>query len=75
MRARPYKRLPRAYVTCLQDRAIPPALQRRMLEAAGCDPVIEIDTDHSPVVSRTEETVAVLDGLARCYEPAGARAD
>jgi hypothetical protein len=70
-----YERLPRAYVTCLQDRAIPPALQRRMLEAAGCDPVIEIDTDHSPVVSRTEETVAVLDGLARSYEPAGARAD
>jgi pimeloyl-ACP methyl ester carboxylesterase len=67
-----YERLPRAYVTSLQDRAIPPALQRRMFEAAGCDPVIEIDTDHAPVVSRTEETVAVLDVLARSHEPAAA---
>ncbi len=40
--------LPRAYVTCLQDRAILPALQRRMYTTAGCEPVIEIDTDHSP---------------------------
>jgi pimeloyl-ACP methyl ester carboxylesterase len=65
-----YERLPRAYVTCLQDRAIPPALQRRMLEAAGCDPVIEIDTDHAPMISRIDETVTVLDALARSHEPA-----
>jgi Alpha/beta hydrolase family len=69
-----YERLPRAYVTCLQDRAIPPALQRRMLEAARCDPVIEIDTDHAPMLSRADETVAALDGLARAQTPAGARA-
>lgn len=68
-----YERLPRAYVTCLQDRAIPPALQRLMFETAGCDPVIEIDTDHAPVVSRTEETVAVLDRLAGIVP--GRRAD
>ena len=52
--------LPRAYVACLQDRAIKPALQRRMLEAAGCDPVIEIDTDHSIWASRPDELVAAL---------------
>ena len=57
--------LRRAYVTCTQDRAILPALQRRMFEAAGCDPVIEIDTDHSPWISRTDELVAALDRLAR----------
>jgi pimeloyl-ACP methyl ester carboxylesterase len=57
--------LPRAYVTCTRDRAIPPAMQRRMFEAAGCDPVIEIDTDHAPWVSRTDELVAALDRLAR----------
>jgi hypothetical protein len=39
-------------------------LQRLMLKAAGCDPVIEIDTDHSPAVSRTGELVAALDRLA-----------
>jgi pimeloyl-ACP methyl ester carboxylesterase len=56
--------LPRAYVTCLQDRAIPPAMQQRMYRAAGCDPVIEIDTDHSPWLSRTDELVAALDRIA-----------
>ena len=70
-----FEALPRAYVTCLQDRAIPPALQRRMFETAGCDPVIEIDTDHAPMLSRTDETLAVLDQLARSHEPAGAPAD
>jgi pimeloyl-ACP methyl ester carboxylesterase len=56
--------LGRAYITCLQDRAIPPAMQRRMLDEGRCDPVIEIDTDHSPWVSRTDELVAALDRLA-----------
>jgi pimeloyl-ACP methyl ester carboxylesterase len=62
--------LPRAYVSCLQDRAIPVAMQRRMYRAAGCDPVIEIDTDHSPWLSRTDELVAALDRIARKLAPA-----
>jgi pimeloyl-ACP methyl ester carboxylesterase len=57
--------LPRAYVMCRQDRAIMPALQRRMLEVAGCDPVIELDTDHMPQISRVDELVGVLDELVR----------
>ncbi|HEY1516005.1 MAG TPA: alpha/beta fold hydrolase [Solirubrobacteraceae bacterium] len=56
--------LPRAYVICLQDRAVKPALQRRMLEAAGCDPVIEIDTDHSVWASRPDELAAALNRIA-----------
>jgi pimeloyl-ACP methyl ester carboxylesterase len=52
--------LPRAYISCLQDRAIRPPMQRRMYTAAGCDPVIEIDTDHSPWLSRTDELVDAL---------------
>jgi pimeloyl-ACP methyl ester carboxylesterase len=56
--------LPRAYVTCLQDRAIKPAVQRVMYLAARCDPVVEIDTDHSPWLSRTDELVAALDRIA-----------
>jgi pimeloyl-ACP methyl ester carboxylesterase len=55
--------LRRAYVMCLQDRAIKPALQRLMLSRAGCDPVIEIDTDHSVWASRPDELVAALDRL------------
>ena len=63
-RAEAFEALPRAYVTCLRDRAIPPAMQRRMFEAGGCEPVIQIDTDHSPWISRTDEVVAALDRLA-----------
>jgi pimeloyl-ACP methyl ester carboxylesterase len=62
--AEAFANLPRAYVTCLQDRAIMPALQRRMHTAAGCDPVIEIDTDHSPWLSRPDELFAALTRLA-----------
>src|ERR1035437_8199103 len=60
--------LPRAYVTCKQDRAILPAFQRLMLEAAGCDPGIAIDSDHSPWISRPDELVAALDRVARGLE-------
>jgi hypothetical protein len=59
-----FARLPRAYVMCLQDRAIRPPLQRLMLERAGCDPVLEIDTDHCVWASRPGELVAALDRLA-----------
>jgi len=59
-----FRQLPRAYITCTQDRAIPPQMQRRMFEAAGCDPVITIETDHSPWISRTNELVAALLQLA-----------
>jgi pimeloyl-ACP methyl ester carboxylesterase len=59
-----FEELHRAYVMCLQDRAIRPALQRLMLERAGCDPVIEIDTDHLVWASRPGELVAALDRLA-----------
>jgi pimeloyl-ACP methyl ester carboxylesterase len=56
--------IPRAYVHCTQDRAIPPPLQRRMLTAAGCSPVIELDTDHVPQLSRTVELAEALHSLA-----------
>jgi len=54
----------RSYVYCAQDRAIPPPLQRRMIAAAGCAPVVELDTDHVPMLSRTEELATALDRLA-----------
>jgi pimeloyl-ACP methyl ester carboxylesterase len=56
-----FDELSRAYVTCLQDRAIRPPAQKLMYTRAGCDPVIEIDTDHSPWLSRTDELVRALD--------------
>jgi pimeloyl-ACP methyl ester carboxylesterase len=57
--------LPRAYVMCLQDRAIWPDLQRFMAARAGCDPVREIDTDHSVWLTAPDELVTALDQVAR----------
>jgi len=62
--AEAFRALPRRYVTTLQDRCIRPPLQRLMFERAGCDPVVEIDTDHAPYLSRTDELVGALDRLA-----------
>jgi pimeloyl-ACP methyl ester carboxylesterase len=68
-----FARLPRAYVVCTQDRAIPPAMQRRMLSDRGCDQVLELDTDHSPYVSRTGELVAALNEIVEALAPAPAQ--
>jgi hypothetical protein len=56
--------LPRAYVMCSRDQAVLPALQRRMIAENPCDPVVELDSHHSPVLSATDELVAALDGFA-----------
>lgn len=53
-----------AGVMCLQDRAIWPDLQRFMAARAGCDPVLEIDTDHSVWLTAPDELVAALDRAA-----------
>jgi pimeloyl-ACP methyl ester carboxylesterase len=64
-----FERLPRAYVVCTQDNAIPPQMQRRMLGDRGCDPVLEIDTDHSPYISSTGELVAALNQIVETLAP------
>lgn len=58
-----FEALPRAYVVCTRDHAIPPAMQRRMLRDAGCDPVVELEADHSPALSATRELVDALQGI------------
>jgi pimeloyl-ACP methyl ester carboxylesterase len=64
-----FAQLPRAYVSCLQDRAIWPALQRLMYGRAGCDPVIEIDTDHSVWLTARDQLVEALDQIADRLQP------
>jgi hypothetical protein len=41
-------RVPRAYIECLKDRALPVWLQRQMQAAQPCDPVLSMATGHSP---------------------------
>jgi hypothetical protein len=50
----------RYYVLCTRDRAIPPALQRWMIAENACAEVIELDTDHTPHLSRTDELAKAL---------------
>jgi len=59
-----FGRVPRAYIECLQDRAIPITLQRSMVSALPCRPVVTLDTDHSSFYSAPELLVAQLVGLA-----------
>ena len=56
--------IPRSYVFTGQDHSIPPALQRRMIREHPCRRVIELDTDHWPQVSATDELVAALVELS-----------
>jgi hypothetical protein len=56
--------IPRSYVLTGQDRCIMPALQRRMIAEHSCTSVVELDTDHAPHLSRTDELVAALDAMA-----------
>ena len=55
---------PRAYVIAARDRAIPTALQRRLV-ADNPDPdAVELEADHSPFLSATTELTAALDRFA-----------
>ena len=52
--------IPRFYVLCTRDRAIPEALQRRVIREHGCEMVVELETDHTPHLSRTTELADAL---------------
>ncbi len=41
-----WRSVPSTYITCLQDRAVPPAAQDQ--QAERCSEVVSIDADHSP---------------------------
>jgi pimeloyl-ACP methyl ester carboxylesterase len=58
-----FGRAPRVYIECLQDRAIPPALQKRMYTAMACRQVISMDTSHSPFFSAPQALVDHLLAL------------
>ena len=55
--------LERHYVACTDDKAIPIALQRRMIDESPCASVVDIDTDHSPFLAG-EDLVDALEAVA-----------
>ena len=56
--------IPRAYIECLQDRAILPVLQKRMYTETPVSKVVTMDTSHSPFFSAADELVEHLIDLA-----------
>lgn len=52
--------VPRTFIRCEQDRAITPAAQTRMCEQLPCDPVLSIDTGHSPFLADPENLAELL---------------
>jgi pimeloyl-ACP methyl ester carboxylesterase len=59
-----YGSVPRAYIGCLRDRAMTPAMQRSLQAGSPCSEVLDLDADHSPFFSRPDELVRMLDSLA-----------
>jgi len=59
-----FGRVPRIYIECLQDKAIPIATQRGMVSEMQCLRVVSLETDHSPFYSAPEELATQLIDLA-----------
>lgn len=56
-------RIPRDYIECLQDQALPLATQRRCHQQLPCKTVVSMGTSHSPFFSAPGELVEHLVGL------------
>jgi hypothetical protein len=66
--------VPRAYIELLADRAVSPALQRRMYASSPCRRVLSIDASHSAYFSKPDELVdkiLVAGGDGRVSERGG----
>ncbi len=68
-----FGRVPKAYIECLQDRALPLSLQRRMCAGAGIGAAVSLDTGHSPQFASPRALTAQLTRLARAERLAAAR--
>jgi pimeloyl-ACP methyl ester carboxylesterase len=59
-----FGRVPRAYVECTLDQAIPHHMQRAMQADYYCSPVIAIEADHSPFFSKPGALAKALTDIA-----------
>ena len=50
-----YGRIPRVYIECLRDNAIPPATQKQMYTEMPCERVMTMNTSHAPLFAAPEE--------------------
>lgn len=59
-----YGSVPRHYIECTLDRAIPIAQQRMMQQAQPCAGVATLESAHSPFLSMPDELAGVLHSIA-----------
>jgi len=57
--AAPWKTVESTYVLCLRDNAISPEAQR-IMATSRAGTIIELDTDHSPFLSRSDELTEIV---------------
>jgi pimeloyl-ACP methyl ester carboxylesterase len=55
--------IPRIYIECQQDMAIPLSAQRAMYTDMGCDTVHSLESSHSPFFSKAESLAGLLTGI------------
>jgi pimeloyl-ACP methyl ester carboxylesterase len=60
-------RLPRAFIECAQDQTLSMERQKLLQAAAPCDPVIQLDTDHSPFLSAPRELGEAMLNITRIW--------
>lgn len=58
--AKRYGSIPRSYIECLRDRAIPVTGQRNMNRRDGCPDIQTLDTSHSPFFSAPDALAGIL---------------
>ncbi len=58
-----YGQVPRVYIECTDDQAIPIAKQREWYGAVPCQRVITMETDHSPFFSAPVDLAAHLESI------------
>lgn len=70
VRGAAWRQVPSTYLLCLEDRAIDPKIQHHMARNAGR--VVELDCDHSPFLSRLDQTANLIADCVRSSAPASA---
>lgn len=59
-----YTYVPSTYVACNGDRALPPQVQEMFAQLAGATSVHKIEAGHSPMLSKPEEVMALIEEAA-----------
>jgi pimeloyl-ACP methyl ester carboxylesterase len=60
-------RVPRAYIECTDDVSLTLQRQREIQATAPCNPVLAIDTDHSPFLSAPRALSAAIVGIVAIF--------